>query len=109
MTLNEYQELAIVSAVKMKPFDAIIYRTLGLTGEAGEVAEKLKRIIREKNSLISDDDKVEIAKELGDVLWYTQGLAHALGFTLEEIGQMNIQKLTDRKKRGVIKGSGDNR
>lgn len=109
MTLNEYQESAIKSAVKMEPFDAVVYRTLGLSGESGEVAEKIKKIIREKDKIISANDKQEIAKELGDVLWYTSALAEALGFTLEEIAKLNLSKISDRVSRGVLKGSGDNR
>lgn len=87
----------------------IIYPALGMTGEAGEVADKVKKVIRDNNSEFTDDKKREIAMEISDVMWYCATLANDLGYTLEEIGIMNIEKLKSRKERGVIGGSGDNR
>jgi NTP pyrophosphatase (non-canonical NTP hydrolase) len=111
MTLDEYQAAAMKTAVgKSEDFvQGFLYRTLGLVGEAGEVAEKVKKIIRDKNGELTEEDKREIVKELGDVLWYTQGLAMALGVSLEEVAQTNLDKLSSRKDRDKIKGSGDNR
>lgn len=116
MTLNEYQEAALATAVYPENYK-IIYPALGMNGEAGEVADKVKKIIRD--TLVSTDTKgaiiipagkrVELAKEVGDVLWYCATLANDLGFSLEEIGAMNIEKLQSRKERGKLGGSGDNR
>ena len=93
-----------------EPTDAsYTYATLGLVGEAGEVAEKVKKIIRNKNGKINQEDKIEIAKELGDVLWYIAELATSLKISLNDIAESNIFKLQDRKKRDVIKSKGDNR
>lgn len=111
MTFDEYQKKAIQTAVhKEKDFwSSAVYRTLGLTGEAGEVAEKMKKIIRDKGGVVSDSDKAEIVKELGDVLWYVQALADYLDVPLEQVAKGNLDKLASRKDRGKIKGSGDNR
>jgi len=81
------------------------YYALGLMGEAGEVAEKVKKIYRDKLPV----DKVAIAREIGDVLWYAARLADVLGVSFDEVAQLNITKLVDREMRGVLHGSGDNR
>jgi NTP pyrophosphatase (non-canonical NTP hydrolase) len=83
---------------------SIIYPALGLAGEAGEVAEKIKKWIRDGNL-----DRDAIAKELGDVLWYIAAMATDLDLDLDRIADMNIQKLADREMRGKIRGSGDDR
>jgi len=108
MTLNEYQKEAIVTA-KYPEHMKVLYPVLGLCGEAGEVAEKVKKIHRDKEGVIGELDRLEIAKELGDVLWYISTTAKDLDFTLEDIAAMNIKKLRSRKERGAIHGSGDNR
>ena len=108
MTLNEYQQKALETAFYPKEYK-VIYPALGLTGEAGEVADKVKKIIRDNNGTMSKEKAVEIAKEAGDVLWYIATLAHDIGFTLDEIGQMNYEKLHSRQQRGMLGGSGDNR
>ena len=108
MTLNEYQQKALETAIYPTKYK-VIYPALGLTGEAGEVADKVKKIIRDNNGEMSKEKAVELAKELGDVLWYIATLAHDIGFTLEEIGQMNYEKLHSRQQRGMLGGSGDNR
>ena len=108
MTLNEYQQKALETAVYPQQYK-IIYPALGLTGEAGEVADKVKKIIRDNNGTMRKEQAVEIAKEAGDVLWYIATLAHDIGFTLDEIGQMNYEKLHSRQQRGMLGGSGDNR
>lgn len=108
MEINEYQKAALTTAVY--PEDKrIIYPALGMCGEAGEVADKVKKVIRDNNQHFTDDKKLEIAKEVGDVLWYCATMAHDIGFTLEEVAQMNIDKLASRKQRGKLSGSGDNR
>lgn len=108
-TIDEYQTAALDSAVYPESA-AIVYPTLGLTGEAGEVADKVKKVIRDKNGDFDNEDiRKEIAKELSDVMWYAATLAHDLGYSLTDICQLNIQKLQSRKLRGVLHGSGDNR
>lgn len=106
MTMNEYQSLALETAMYPQP---IIYPTLGLTGEAGEVADKVKKVLRDNNSQFTTDKKIEIAKEIGDVLWYCATLSHDLGYTLEDIARINYEKLHSRQERGKLHGSGDNR
>ena len=106
LTLNEYQEMAMETAIYPQP---IIYPTLGLTGEAGEVSDKVKKVLRDNNSAFTDDRKLEIAKEVGDVLWYVATLSHDIGYSLEEIAKMNYDKLHSRQLRGKLHGSGDNR
>jgi len=86
-----------------------IYPTLGLSGEAGEVAEKVKKILRDKEGIVGESDKKEITKELGDVLWYLAQIATELDISLETVVEKNIEKLRSRKERGQISGSGDNR
>lgn len=108
MTLNEYQELALTTAIYPKD-KSIIYPALGMCGEAGEVADKVKKVIRDDNQEFTEEKKREIAKEIGDVLWYCAVLANDLGLPLQEIAVMNIEKLESRKKRGMLGGSGDNR
>ncbi len=108
MKVNEYQAAALTTAVY--PEDKrIIYPALGMCGEAGEVADKVKKVIRDNSQNFTADKKLEIAKEIGDVLWYCAVLSHDIGFTLEEVAQMNIDKLQSRKERGMLGGSGDNR
>jgi NTP pyrophosphatase (non-canonical NTP hydrolase) len=89
--------------------DALTYVSLGLVGEAGEIANKVKKILRDKGGVVTEDDTLELSKELGDVLWYLARLADEIGYPLEYIAQSNVNKLADRKKRDVLGGSGDNR
>lgn len=108
MTLNEYQFKALETATYPREHH-IIYPTLGLTGEAGEVADKVKKVIRDNNEVFTEEKKLEIIKELGDVLWYIATLSYELGYTLEQVGEINNNKLESRKERGMISGNGDNR
>lgn len=108
MELTDYQISALETAVYPEQYN-IIYPALGMAGEAGEVADKVKKVIRDNNSQFTEEKKREIAKEIGDVLWYCAVLAHDIGFSLEEVGRMNIDKLKSRQKRGKLSGSGDNR
>lgn len=101
--LDKYQEAAKTFAIYKMEY-AIIYPALGLASEAGEVAGKIKKSLRDGVNTYND-----IADELGDVLWYVAVLADDLGIDLSKIADRNIQKLTDRKNRDVIAGSGDNR
>lgn len=110
MTFEEYQKQALTTVLSTgDDFKDLLHWVLGLTGEAGEVAEKLKKIIRDKESIVSEEDKIELAKEIGDVLWYLAVFAHDLGVPLSEIAQANLDKLKSRQARGVLGGSGDNR
>ena len=86
-----------------------MYYILGLTGEAGEVADKFKKIYRDTDGDITDTNRVLILKELGDVLWYVTALAHKLDSNITEVQEINMAKLTSRLKRNVIAGSGDER
>ncbi|MDC3257172.1 nucleoside triphosphate pyrophosphohydrolase family protein [bacterium] len=101
MDFNEYQE----KARKTDLGHEINYYFLGLTEEAGEVAGKRKRYLRDEGKI----DREDLCKELGDVLWYTSQIADKYNISLKEVAEMNIIKLEDRKKRGVLKGIGDNR
>lgn len=108
MELNEYQAAALTTAVY--PEDKrIIYPALGMNGEAGEVADKVKKVIRDNEQEFTQENKLAIAYEVGDVLWYCATMAHDLGYTLEEVAKMNIHKLQSRQQRGKLGGSGDNR
>ena len=110
MELNDYQRESRKTALYPNVGKNAIYPTLGLVGEAGEVADKVKKILRDKNGLFDKESKDEIKFELGDVLWYVSAVANEIGYTLEEIANINIAKLTDRVNRNVlINGSGDNR
>lgn len=116
MELNEYQKLALQTAVYPAEYK-ILYPALGMNGEAGEVADKVKKVIRDTIVLkdcngtivLPKDKSIELAKEVGDVLWCCATLAKDLGFSLEEIAQMNVDKLQSRQNRGKLGGSGDNR
>ena len=109
MTLNEYQDLAIESAIYSAVY-SILYPGLKLAGEAGEVAEKIGKQLRDHDGDFDDPEFREaLKKEIGDVLWYVAALADDLGFTLEEIADTNLSKLASRMQRGVIQGSGDDR
>jgi NTP pyrophosphatase (non-canonical NTP hydrolase) len=101
---NEYNEF--VKSMKVYPEKhAIVYPALGLAGEAGEISEKVKKWLRGDKEL----DKVEVLKEAGDCLWYLASIADDLGYTLQDMVEANVEKLSSRKERGVLKGDGDNR
>ena len=87
----------------------IVYPTLGLVNEAGEVAGKVKKIFRDKGGVISPADREALKQELGDVLWYFTQICTELDLTLEEVAAANLEKLSSRLERGVIGGSGDQR
>ncbi|HEX7022604.1 MAG TPA: nucleoside triphosphate pyrophosphohydrolase family protein [Trueperaceae bacterium] len=87
----------------------IVYPTLGLANEAGEVAGKIKKIFRDKGGVISEEDRLALKKELGDVLWYLTQICTELDLSLAEVAGANLEKLFSRLERGVIGGEGDNR
>ena len=108
-----YEDDEEVRHLQSKIDDAIslswIYPALGLAGEAGEVLEKLKKAIRDKQGYISESDLLLIKKELGDVLWYVATLSSELGLSLDDVATTNLNKVKDRKRRGTTSGSGDER
>jgi NTP pyrophosphatase (non-canonical NTP hydrolase) len=108
MNFSEYQEQAVKTAVYGKG-SLIIYPSLGLANEAGEVLGKVKKVLRDNDGNFTPELNKEIGKEIGDVLWYMAALSRDLGLSLDDIANDNIQKLKDRQARGVIHGSGDSR
>ena len=106
--LDMYQQVAKTTAIYPRE-QAIIYPTLGLTGEAGEVANKVKKIIRDGSNKNDDRMVSEIKSEIGDCLWYIAVLADDIGCKLSDIANLNLIKLANRKEKGTIHGSGDNR
>jgi NTP pyrophosphatase (non-canonical NTP hydrolase) len=109
MLISEYQELSRRTATYPGAGDNIVYPTLGLAGEAGEVAEKVKKLLRDDDGVMSRERREALAGELGDVLWYVAQVATEAGLDLEEIAQGNLDKLLSRQRRGVLSGSGDSR
>jgi NTP pyrophosphatase (non-canonical NTP hydrolase) len=109
MTLQEYQDVAVETAI-YGAGNVIIYPSLGLANEAGEVLGKVKKVLRDKGGdFTSLETRIAIADEMGDVLWYLAALSRDIEIPLESIAQRNIEKLLDRRARNVIQGSGDNR
>lgn len=116
--INDYQKKAHETA--SYPFGAVgdadkccrtdwLYPVMGLAEEAGEVAGKFAKAIRDDNGFLSDERKEAVQKELGDVCWFVAEICTNMDWSLEDIMQMNLDKLASRKARGVIHGSGDNR
>lgn len=112
MHFNEYQTQAAATAiypgVGTGSVTAIAYLGLGL-GEAGEIQGKIKKILRDSDGVISQEQRLAIAGELGDLLWYVALLSEELDYGLQHIARLNLAKLADRAERGVLGGSGDNR
>lgn len=115
MTFDEYQKQALTTDVMTRSKTASVAdpahvaKILGLVGEAGEVADKYKKLIRDKAGVMTETDKTEMTKELGDVLWYIAALAHYMDVPLKDVANANLDKLSSRKQRGVLHGKGDNR
>jgi NTP pyrophosphatase (non-canonical NTP hydrolase) len=109
MNFEEYQQKSRRTALYPNIGNNFIYPTIGLAGESGEVAEKIKKVIRDKNGVADEETKEAIKKELGDVLWYVAQLATELGLSLDDVAENNIAKLASRLERGALHGSGDNR
>lgn len=114
MDFDSYQAKAIQTDLFYKAdrdinSKAFIAKLLGLVGETGEIAEKFKKIYRDKNGEMSEDQFSDMKKELGDVLWYVSTLSTYLGFNLSDVANTNIKKLASRSKRDKLRGSGDNR
>ncbi len=108
MTLDEYQQKAMETAIYPRE-NGIAYTVLGLAGETGEIAEKVKKTIRDRQGMFDEAVKLDIAREAGDVLWYLAALARELGMTLDDIACINLDKLRSRSLRDTLRGNGDNR
>jgi len=113
MNFQDYSRKAISTLTNDHTYGDVsadlMAQILGLAGESGEVMEKFKKLIRDRQGKITDADRAEIIKELGDVLWYVNSVAHLLGSSLEEVARLNNDKLASRQQRGQLHGSGDNR
>lgn len=113
MQLNDYQQKAISTLTNDYAYGDITPQLmgclLGLSDESGEVLGKVKKLLRDKRGELSDDDRKEIVKELGDVLWYVASVSRLLGSDLDEVARLNAEKLASRQQRNVLSGSGDNR
>ena len=109
LTFIEYEGIFKKTAIYPNAGENYYYPILGLCGEAGEIAEKLKKIHRDKNDIMTEYDRQELVKELGDVLWYLNALAIEFGTTLEAVAETNYKKLISRLERNTLQGSGDNR
>ena len=108
MDFQEYQQKARETAIYPHEH-SILYPALGLCGECGEVAEKVKKVIRDKGGEFDEFDRMNIRKELGDVLWYIAQIASDLDLRLESVAIANVEKLRVRKEHGTLQGSGDDR
>ena len=114
MTFNEYQKIAITTDIWQAKTSVLtdpmfLDKAFGLVGESGEFAEKLKKIYRDKAGKLSGEDKQEMVKELGDVLWYLSAILYYLDIPFEDAAAQNLEKVLSRKARGTVRGSGDNR
>ena len=107
--MDEYQRAAVRTAAAKGKFNEVFHLLLGLVGETGEIAEKAKKIVRDKGSDFSQWDVEDLTKELGDTLWYVAVIADYFDISLDEVAQVNIAKLADRQRRAMLGGSGDNR
>lgn len=111
LSFDDYQQLAGQTAVYPGRDDDTVapYPSLGLAGEAGEVCEQIKKAIRDDGGQITDRRRQKLRKELGDVLWYVAAVCSELDLKMEDVARHNVEKLADRKRRGVIQGEGDER
>jgi len=113
MNFNEYQHAALQTADYPEKGRNLIYPALGLAGEAGEVVDKIKKYWRNDGitagEQLTDEQRHELVRELGDLEWYCAAISSELGVPLELVAEVNIKKLQDRRARGVIKSEGDNR
>ncbi|MGR3295834.1 MAG: nucleoside triphosphate pyrophosphohydrolase family protein [Candidatus Bathyanammoxibius sp.] len=109
MGFDEYQSKARLTAVYPDIDNNLTYPVLGLAGEAGEVANKVKKIYRDRGGVISESDRATLCSELGDVLWYVAAIASELQLPLGEVVSQNLEKLWKRQQAGTLHGAGDKR
>lgn len=108
MTFNDYQEVARTTAIYPNKGSNLYYPALGL-GEVGEIQNNIKKVYRDDNGILTEQRKLDIKKECGDVLWYLSALADECGFSLQDVAEANLSKLLSRKERNQLQGSGDHR
>ncbi len=110
---DDYQQAAAQTAIYPhhgeQNLGALLYVTLGLAGEAGELANKVKKILRDEGGVITPPIRQALIEEIGDCLWYVAMIAHELDYNLAEVARRNVVKLTARKERGTLQGEGDQR
>jgi len=106
LNFKDYQRLALTTAAYPR---GIYYPALGLGAEAGETLNIIKKVMRDHNNFVTQQTRECLADELGDVLWYLAALCTELGLDLATVARVNLEKLDDRARRGVIQGSGDKR
>jgi NTP pyrophosphatase (non-canonical NTP hydrolase) len=109
LDFRQYQQAASETGGVVETKHPIVYPTLGLCNEAGEVAGKVKKIFRDRGGVVTDDDRAALTLELGDVLWYLAEVCTQLGVSLEDVAAANVAKLRSRSARGVLGGEGDSR
>jgi len=109
MEFNEYQKESRKNAIYPGLGNNFSFPTIGLAGETGEVAEKIKKILRDKGGIVDEISKQEVRKELGDVLWYLSQIASEFDLSLEDVATGNLEKIASRRERGMVHGEGDNR
>lgn len=110
MKLNEYQSEAAVTAIYPQGgITGLMYTALGLCGEAGELAENVKKAMRDDKCIVTNERREALLKELGDVMWYVAQIANELSYPLAQVAKENLEKLRSRQERGVLTGSGDHR
>ncbi|HEY4487760.1 MAG TPA: nucleoside triphosphate pyrophosphohydrolase family protein [Candidatus Paceibacterota bacterium] len=111
MEFNEYQDLASQTADFTGRSDEykLMYTCMGLAGETGETIEKVKKVMRNNNGVMTEEQRDAIKLEIGDVLWYLSQVARFSGIALDDAAQANVEKLADRRARGVIRSEGDKR
>lgn len=111
MNGTDYEHARVVTDLTLgyDPVVRVMYYALGLGGESGEVQEKIKKLVRDNDGVVTPEFIESLEKELGDVLWYLVGLANMYDISFDQVMAKNIEKLKDRKSRGVINGKGDER
>lgn len=109
MELADYQRASRATAFYPGAGENVLYPTLGLCGEAGEVADKVKKMLRDEAGVLSDERRTALGAELGDVLWYVAQLCTELGLQLDDVATGNLAKLASRASRGALGGDGDER
>lgn len=109
MNFDEYQKKAGETAIYPDRGRNLVYPTLGLGGETGEIQEKVKKLIRDRKGVMDDVSRMALILELGDVLWYVAAIAHEINVDLETVAKANLEKLRSRMERNAIGGSGDSR
>lgn len=109
MTFKDYNEKSSEVLLYPKGVAAVMYLALGVNGEAGELGEKVKKVYRDSEGVFDEHAKLEVQKEIGDVMWYLNRISEELGFTLEQAAELNLVKIQDRIARDMVHGEGDNR